>query len=69
MPLAAVFFAAVFLGMTMFREGEAHVPGTLFGVLILGVLSNGLNILQVNSYIQSVLTGAIINADAGYTCI
>ncbi len=52
--------AAVFLGMTMFREGEAHVPGTLFGVLILGVLSNGLNILQVNSYIQNVLTGLII---------
>ena len=39
---------------------RAHVPGTLFGVLILGVLSNGLNILQVNSYIQNVLTGVII---------
>ncbi|MFN8489647.1 MAG: ABC transporter permease [Caldilineaceae bacterium] len=59
-PLMLNSIAAVFLGMTMFREGEAHVPGTLFGVLILGVLSNGLNILQVNSYIQSVLTGVII---------
>ncbi len=59
-PFMLSSIAAVFLGMTMFREGEAHVPGTLFGVLILGVLSNGLNILQVNSYIQSVLTGAII---------
>jgi ribose transport system permease protein len=29
-------------------------------VLILGVLSNGLNILQVNSYLQNVLTGVII---------
>ena len=59
-PFMLNSIAAVFLGMTMFREGEAHVPGTLFGVLILGVLSNGLNILQVNSYIQSVLTGVII---------
>jgi len=59
-PLMLNSIAAVFLGMTMFREGEAHVPGTLFGVLILGVLSNGLNILQVNSYIQNVLTGLII---------
>ena len=59
-PLMLNAIAAVFLGMTMFREGEAHVPGALFGVLILGVLSNGLNILQVNSYLQIVLTGAII---------
>ncbi len=61
-PLMLNSIAAVFLGMTMFREGEPHVPGTLFGVLILGVLSNGLNILQVNSYLQIVLTGAIIVA-------
>ena len=59
-PLMLNAIAAVFLGMTMFREGEAHVPGALFGVLILGVLSNGLNILQVNSYLQIVLTGVII---------
>ena len=59
-PFMLNAIAAVFLGMTMFREGEAHVPGTLFGVLILGVLSNGLNILGVNSYLQNVLTGAII---------
>jgi ribose transport system permease protein len=59
-PLMLTSIAAVFLGMTMFREGEAHVFGTLFGVLLLGVMSNGLNILQVNSYLQSILTGAII---------
>jgi ribose transport system permease protein len=59
-PLMLTSIAAVFLGMTMFREGEAHVPGTLFGVLLLGVMNNGLNILQVNSYLQIVLTGVII---------
>jgi ribose transport system permease protein len=52
--------AAVFLGMTVYREGEAHVGGTFLGVLIMGVLGNGLNILGVNSYVQSILTGIII---------
>jgi ribose transport system permease protein len=52
--------AAVFLGATAFREGEPHVIGTLLGVLIMGVLGNGMNVLGVNSYIQSVLTGVII---------
>lgn len=52
--------AAVFLGMTMSEEGEPHVLGTLVGVLILGVLANGLTQLKIDSYIQQILTGAII---------
>lgn len=52
--------AAVFLGMTAFREGEANILGTLLGVFIIGVMGNGLNILGINTYVQSILTGAII---------
>ncbi len=52
--------AAVFLGMTMSEEGEPHVLGTLVGVLILGVLANGLTQMQIDSYIQQILTGGII---------
>ncbi len=52
--------AAVFLGMTMSEEGEPHVLGTFVGVLILGVLANGLRLLSVDSFIQQVLTGFII---------
>lgn len=52
--------AAVFLGITMSDEGEPHVFGTLVGVFILGVLANGLTQLQINSYVQQVLTGTII---------
>lgn len=52
--------AAVFLGMTMSEEGEPHVLGTLLGVLILGVLANGLTQLQIDTYIQQILTGGII---------
>ena len=59
-PLMLNSIAAVFLGMTMFKEGEPHPLGTLVGVLILGVLGNGLTLLGVNSYLQQILTGAII---------
>lgn len=52
--------AAVFLGITMSDEGEPRVLGTLVGVLILGILVNGLTQLQINTYVQQVLTGAII---------
>lgn len=54
--------AAVFLGMTLSQQGVANVPGTLVGVVLLGVLANGLGIIGVNSYIQQVLTGVIIIA-------
>lgn len=54
--------AAVFLGMTVIRSGQANLVGTMVGVAIIGVLSNGLNILGVNSYVQQVVTGLIIIA-------
>jgi ribose transport system permease protein len=54
--------AAVFLGMTILRSGVANLGGTMVGVAIIGVLSNGLNILGVNSYVQQVVTGLIIIA-------
>lgn len=54
--------AAVFLGMTILKSGQANIGGTLVGVGIIGVMSNGLNIIGVNTYIQQVLTGVIIIA-------
>ncbi|MFE1646592.1 ABC transporter permease [Microbacterium sp. P01] len=54
--------AAVFLGMTVIRSGAANLGGTMIGVAIIGVMSNGLNILGVNAYIQQVVTGLIIIA-------
>ncbi|MEM0909072.1 MAG: ABC transporter permease [Pseudomonadota bacterium] len=54
--------AAVFLGMTMGREGEPRVLATLVGVLILGVLDNGLTQMKVDSYIREMLIGGIVIA-------
>lgn len=55
-------YAAVFLGMTVVRSGVANIIGTLFGAAILGILANGLTILQVPSFMQDVITGIIIIA-------
>jgi len=54
--------AAVFLGMTLLKSGQANIGGTLIGVAIIGVVQNGLNIVGVNTYIQQVLIGVIIVA-------
>jgi ribose transport system permease protein len=54
--------AAVFLGMTMSRQGEPRVIYTLVGVLILGVLDNGLTQLSVDSYVREILVGLIVIA-------
>ena len=52
--------AAVFLGMTTGRQGEPRVLYTLVGVLMLGVLDNGLTKLRVDSYVREILVGLIV---------
>ena len=54
--------AAVFLGMTMSANGEPRVLNTLAGVLFLGVLSNGLTQLSIDSYVRDILVGSMIIA-------
>ncbi len=52
--------AAVFLGTTMSRYGEPRILGTVIGVLVLGVLDNGLTQMSVDSYIRQILVGGLI---------
>lgn len=54
--------AAAVLGGTSFFGGTGTVGGLIIGVLIIGVISNGLNLMHVNSYWQFVLKGIIIIA-------
>jgi ribose transport system permease protein len=53
-------YAAVFIGCTASRTGVPNVFGTLVGTAILGVLANGLTMLQMPTYLQNILTGSII---------
>lgn len=53
-------FAAVFIGKTLFKEGVPNIIGTIVGVAVFSVLSNGLTILAVPSYIQNIITGVVI---------
>lgn len=52
--------AAVFLGTTMSRHGEPRILATVVGVIVLGVLDNGLTQMSVDSYVRQVLVGALI---------
>ncbi|MFL1558401.1 ABC transporter permease [Pseudomonas sp. O11] len=64
-PNAGVSFeldaiAAVVLGGASIAGGRGVIVGTLLGAMLLGVLNNGLNMLGVSPYVQSVIKGAII---------
>ena len=52
--------SAVILGGTSLSGGQGSVVGTLIGAFILGVINNGLNLLNVSSFYQQIVKGLII---------
>jgi ribose transport system permease protein len=52
--------AAVVIGGTALSGGQGKVIGTLVGALMLGILRNGLTILNVSSFFQQIIIGAVI---------
>lgn len=52
--------AAVALGGTSMSGGRGKIMGTFAGVLIIAVLNNGMNIMGINTYYQSVVKALVI---------
>lgn len=52
--------AAVVLGGTSLTGGEGTIIGTIIGAMIIGVLNNGLNLMNVSPFYQSVVKGIVI---------
>ena len=52
--------AAVVIGGTSLSGGIGSVGGTVLGALIIGVINNGLDLLNVSSYYQQIIKGLII---------
>jgi ribose transport system permease protein len=66
-PSAGVMFeldaiAAVVVGGTSLFGGRGGVFGTLVGALIIGVINNGMNLLNVPSFYQQIVKGGVILA-------
>jgi ribose/xylose/arabinose/galactoside ABC-type transport system permease subunit len=52
--------AAVVIGGGSLHGGEGSVVGTLIGALIMGLLSNGSDLLGVSPYLQQAIIGGVI---------
>lgn len=52
--------AAVFIGMTTIKVGQPNIVGTFVGVLLIGLLNNGLNLLGLPFFIQDIAKGLIM---------
>jgi ribose transport system permease protein len=64
-PIAGYFFeldaiAATVMGGTPLSGGRVNLLGTVVGALILGVLRNGLTLLNFQSYFQQMVMGVVI---------
>lgn len=51
---------AAIIGGVTFEGGKGTIFGAFLGCVLMGVISNAMNILKIDSYIQTIITGIII---------
>jgi ribose/xylose/arabinose/galactoside ABC-type transport system permease subunit len=52
--------AAVVIGGTSLSGGVGRIGGTILGVVLVGIINNGLDLMNVSSYYQAIVKGVII---------
>ena len=52
--------AAVVVGGTPLTGGIGRIRGTILGVLIIGILSNGMNMTGIDPYLQNIVKGLVL---------
>ena len=52
--------AAAIIGGVSVSGGKGTVFGAFLGVILMGIISNGMNILNINSYYQNIVLGVVI---------
>ncbi|MDR0525939.1 MAG: ribose ABC transporter permease, partial [Spirochaetaceae bacterium] len=60
---------AVVLGGVSINGGSGRISNVLAGILILGVLSNGMILMDLSQYTQMVLKGAVLMLAVGFDCL
>lgn len=67
LPFTLSAITAVALGGTQFTGGLGGAKGTLFGCLLLAFLSNGMNLLNVSPFLQSIVSGLLLLVAVGFS--
>ena len=52
--------AATALGGASMSGGIGRIGGTMIGVLMIGVINNGLNLINLNSFYQLIVKGLVV---------
>lgn len=67
MELEAI--GAVVIGGAPINGGKGNVIGTFFGVLLMGLISNALNMIRINAYFQDIASGLLIIIALGISAL
>lgn len=59
-PLLMESVAAVFVGYSVFAAGRPNIIGTFFGAVLMGILVNGLTMMNIQYYANDIIKGAVL---------